>query len=77
MAVIFYGDPLPKDEEYYDSIKIRAKKFDLEGKTNFYKAILIIKLQIYRRYDIFVNLTPSGSFDKTILEAILCGCIRL
>ena len=28
---------------------------------------------IYRAHEIYVNLTPPGSFDKTILEAMACG----
>ena len=31
--------------------------------------------KIYSEHEIFVNLTPSGSFDKTILEAAACGCV--
>lgn len=30
---------------------------------------------IYRSHSLFVNLTPSGSFDKTIIEALASGCI--
>ena len=29
--------------------------------------------QIYRTHDIYVNLTPEGSMDKTVLEAVACG----
>lgn len=28
---------------------------------------------IYRAHDIYVNLTPKGSMDKTVLEAVACG----
>ncbi len=27
---------------------------------------------IYNTHDVFVNLTPTGSFDKTVLEAMAC-----
>ena len=27
---------------------------------------------LYRTYDIFVNQSPSGMFDKTIFEAMAC-----
>ena len=30
---------------------------------------------VYGAHQIYVNLTPSGSFDKTIGEAMACGCI--
>jgi glycosyltransferase involved in cell wall biosynthesis len=31
--------------------------------------------QIYAAHDVYVNLTPSGSFDKTIGEAMAAGCV--
>ena len=30
---------------------------------------------IYAHHRVYVNLTPAGSFDKTILEAAACGCL--
>ena len=73
-----YGDPLPKDEDYYLSIKNRAKELKLDKQINFYKGVANYETpKIYSQYNIFVNLTPSGSFDKTILEAAACGCIPI
>jgi len=72
----FYGDPLPKDQDFYNAIEIRAKRLGLENKVNFYNAIANYKTpKIYNEYSVFVNLTPTGSFDKTILEAAVCGCL--
>jgi glycosyltransferase involved in cell wall biosynthesis len=72
----FYGDPLPKDQNYYDSLKIKAKEFGLENNVNFYKGVPNYETpKIYSEHNIFVNLTPLGSFDKTILEAAACGCV--
>jgi glycosyltransferase involved in cell wall biosynthesis len=72
----FYGDPESKDKDYYDSLKVRAKELDLETKINFYKGIPNYETpKIYSEHNIFTNLTPSGSFDKTILEAAVCGCL--
>ncbi len=33
--------------------------------------------EIYSKYKFCINLTPSGSFDKTIWESVFCGCIPL
>ena len=33
--------------------------------------------RIYNEHEIFVNLTDSGSFDKTIIEAMLCETLVL
>jgi glycosyltransferase involved in cell wall biosynthesis len=72
----FYGDPLSKDENYYNSLKIGIGELGLENKVNFYKGVPNYETpKIYGEHGIFVNLTPSGSFDKTILEAAACGCI--
>lgn len=72
----FYGDALPKDEDYYSSLKTRVKEMGMEDKVKFYKGIPNYETpKIYSEYEIFVNLTPSGSFDKTILEAVACGCL--
>lgn len=74
----FYGDPLPKDIDYYDNLKNKVKEFNLEKKISFFAEVSNTETpEVYSKYDIFVNLTPSGSFDKTILEAMLCGCIPI
>ena len=31
----------------------------------------------YNKSEIFVNLSPTGHFDKTVLEAMASGCITL
>lgn len=33
--------------------------------------------QIYRAHELYVNLTPEGSMDKTVLEAGACGALVL
>lgn len=71
-----YGDPLPKDEKYYGSLKTQVQNLDLASKVKFHPGVSNYKTpEIYNTHDIFVNLTPSGSLDKTIFEAALCGCI--
>jgi glycosyltransferase involved in cell wall biosynthesis len=75
----FYGDPTPnRDEEYYEGLKDKVKELGLENKVNFYKAVPNYETpKIYNEYEIFINLTPTGSFDKTILESAVCGCIPI
>ncbi|MHB9019330.1 MAG: hypothetical protein ACYC3G_00430, partial [Minisyncoccota bacterium] len=34
-------------------------------------------IDLYNKYEIFVNLTPSGSMDKTIFEAMACESLVL
>jgi len=72
----FYGDALPKDEEYFTGVKNKVKDLGLGNQVKFHKAVPNYEApKIYNEHEIFVNLTPSGSFDKTILEAAVCGCL--
>jgi len=72
----FYGSPLSKDEGYFNALKKRTAELGLNKQINFYKAVANYETpKIYNEHDIFVNLTPTGSFDKTILEAAACGCV--
>lgn len=53
--------------EYYESIKREVKILSgvATNKTP----------EVYGQYEIFVNMTPSGSFDKTIIEAAASGLV--
>jgi glycosyltransferase involved in cell wall biosynthesis len=59
-----YGDG---QGEYYENIKKEIKIFS--GVANDKTP------EIYNQHDVFVNMTLSGSFDKTIVEAMACGLI--
>jgi len=73
-----YGDPLPKDQEYYEWLKEKVKDLNLENKMTFYKGVPNNQTpEVYGDHDICVNLTPTGSFDKTIIEAAMCGAIPI
>ncbi len=73
-----YGDSPVKDNKYYQLLKIMTDKLNLNEKVKFYKAVPNYKTpEIYNSYEIFINLTPAGSFDKTILEASACGAIPI
>jgi len=74
--ITIVGDPsLGKktETEYYNKIKEKTKELDLENEITFKSAIPYIETpKEYSRHGVFVNLTPSGSFDKTIIEAMAC-----
>lgn len=73
LSVDVYGDALPKDELYYQDIKTRSGNL-----INFYKGITNTDtVNVYSSHDIFVNLSSSGMYDKTIFEAMACGCLIL
>lgn len=73
-----YGDAPEKDREYYLKFKKLAEELKKKGKIIFHDGVPNHKApDVFNQYDIFVNLTPSGSFDKTIIEAAACGCLPI
>lgn len=74
-----YGDPINSgDMEYKKKLVEDNKDLIGGGIVNFHTGVSNYKSsEIYNSYEIFINLTSSGSFDKTILEAISCGCIPI
>ncbi len=67
----FYGDPLPKDAAYYDTLKRKTHV----PSVSFFPGVSNNRTpDIYRAHEIFVNTSPSGMLDKTIFEAAACGC---
>ncbi len=72
------GDAPERDKEYYENLRQKTKEYNLENYVDFEKGVPNYKSpDIYRQYEIFVNLTPSGSLDKTIFEAMACGNLVL
>ena len=70
------GDPLPKDESFYNRLKFRVSELELAGQVKFLSGVRHDRtLELYCGHEIFINLTPSGSFDKTILEAMACESV--
>jgi len=69
----FYGDALPQFLPYYQRIKKSAPKniFFHRGVPNDQT------VKIYRQHQVFVNLSSSGMYDKTIFEAASCGVLSL
>ncbi len=78
--ILIVGSPgsFMVDKEY--ELKLKKSSVDLlsKGKIEFKPAISNHKTpEIYNGSKIFVNMTPTGSFDKTILEAMACGLLAL
>ncbi|MFA6602109.1 MAG: glycosyltransferase family 4 protein, partial [Candidatus Paceibacterota bacterium] len=73
-----YGQPLPKDQAYYHSLQELVRKSGLGQKIKFYPGLPNeATIAVYNSHEIFVNLTPSGSYDKTIFEAMACQTLVL
>lgn len=73
-----YGGCLKQDLDYYKNLKKIAIPLEEKGILSFHNSVSNYQTpEVYNQYQIFVNLTQSGSFDKTILEAMTCGNIVL
>lgn len=69
-----YGQAPERDQAYYESIRVQASSLEKAGLVNFYGSVANRQTpSIYNQHQLLVNLTPSGSFDKTIIEALSCG----
>jgi glycosyltransferase involved in cell wall biosynthesis len=68
------GDAPERDRAYGESIKLMVKDYGLIDMVKFEKSVPNWQApMIYCRHEIFINLTPAGSMDKTIFEAMACG----
>lgn len=68
----------PTDVAYYGKLKKIVDDYDLDMDISFRGGIANLKTPAeYGKHEIFVNLTNSGSMDKTIFEAMSCGLIVL
>lgn len=71
-----YGDPTYPNDPYFKKFNEVAKPLVENGRLTLFPSIANEKTPaIYGTHQVYVNLTPSGSFDKTIGEAMACGCI--
>lgn len=70
------GDPPPQGRDYYQMILEKVQVAGLESKINFHRAVPNHQAsELYRTYDLYTNMTPSGSFDKTIIESMAAGAL--
>ncbi len=71
-----YGSPTEPSSTYALNIASMASSLLEKGLLKTYPGVAYTKTrELYRSHSIFVNLTPSGSFDKTIGEAMACGSL--
>lgn len=74
----FYGDPLPSDKKYHQSLQKMVEANKLEAKVFFHAGIANDKTpETYNAHEVFVNLSSSGMYDKTIFEAMACETLTV
>jgi glycosyltransferase involved in cell wall biosynthesis len=73
-----YGSPTDAKSAYAEDLRTHAQPLIEAGLVTFHPGITHDKTPaLYGSHAIYVNLTPSGSFDKTIGEALASGCITV
>ncbi|PJE51067.1 MAG: hypothetical protein COV29_02220 [Candidatus Yanofskybacteria bacterium CG10_big_fil_rev_8_21_14_0_10_36_16] len=73
------GAPVYEEEKEYErELKEKVEDFGLESSVKFIGKIANKDLpEYYSSHRIYINLSQTGSLDKTILEAMASGCIVL
>src|SRR3989344_3983759 len=73
-SATFVGDPGPDDNTYYVSLKEMAQNAGLlNTKITFLPGVPHTEApNHYNSHEIFINLSTSGMYDKTIFEAMAC-----
>lgn len=71
-----YGEPTRGREKYLADVRQQFRALEERGYVRYQGSVTHEKTPaIYAAHDVFVNLTPAGSFDKTIFEAMSAGCL--
>ncbi|MCR4331067.1 MAG: glycosyltransferase family 4 protein, partial [Patescibacteria group bacterium] len=74
----FYGNSLPQDVPYLNSLKEKVKEYSLGDRVTFEKGVPNRETpRVYGAHAIFINASPSGMYDKTIFEAMACESLVL
>ncbi len=67
-----------RDRKYLESIKKEIEKRDLKEQFKFMGKIPNKKLaEYYNKASFFINLCNKTGVDKTLLEAMACGCVPI
>lgn len=78
VSLTILGPVLPRDEDYYNSIRKYATDNQISSCVRFLPGVSPDKLpEVYSSHEVCLNFTDSGSFDKTIVESASCGAIPL
>ncbi|MBX4199209.1 glycosyltransferase [Candidatus Parcubacteria bacterium] len=70
------GDAEASDQGYYEALQKESQALVEKGKLVFRPSVPNTKTpEMYGSHEIFVNMTNSGSFDKTVLSAMMSGSL--
>jgi len=73
-VVIVGGPATARDDAYAGSLRRQTQQLGLDGVVRFEPAVSIEQLPPwYRRATVYANMTPTGSGDKVVWEAMACA----
>jgi glycosyltransferase involved in cell wall biosynthesis len=73
-VLILGGPATPRDKTYVLQLHHQVKQLGLEATVYFEPSVSMERLPLwYRRCGVYVNMTPTGSGDKVVWEAMACG----
>jgi glycosyltransferase involved in cell wall biosynthesis len=73
-AVVLGGQAGPEDGSYVRSLLERTRVLGLEDTVSWHGPVRLDELPAwYRRSTLHANMTPIGSAEKVVLEAMACG----
>lgn len=71
-----YGEPREEHAQYLKDLSAYALAHELD--VEFHGAVKHAQTpQLYTRSDICINMSTNGMYDKTIFEAMACGCLSV
>ncbi len=77
-VVIIGGPATARDDPYALSLRQQIKRLGLSETVQLEPAVTMQELPSwYRRCAVVVNMTPTGSGDKVVWEAMACGALCL
>lgn len=69
-----YGDSPSRDKQYEEEVHCKATSLVQNGIISFKHNVSYGNVvDVYNKYEVYVNFTKTGSLDKTIFEAMACG----
>jgi len=79
-VLLIVGEPtqMQRDIDYKNEIIVKIKSKNLKNNINFVgKKDYQSMAKIYNEAQILLSLSDTGSVDKVLLEAMVCGCIPI
>lgn len=75
-SVDIVGSPTDAASSYPAEVRSITRELEEKGMVRYLPGISHEETpRVYGAHDTYVNVTPSGSFDKTIGEAMASGCV--